>query len=54
MMHTETLNEQEQKLLEMIRTHSDPAKAFEIAITILIEFIKETNESRVLNQTRGS
>ena len=46
MMHTETLNEQEQKLLEMIRTHSDPAKAFEIAITILIEFIKENEREQ--------
>lgn len=46
MMHTEPLNEQEQKLLEMIRTHSDPVKAFEIAITILIEFIKENEREQ--------
>ena len=46
MMHTETLNEQEQKLVEMIRAHSDPAKAFEIAITILIEFIKENEKEQ--------
>lgn len=45
MENTQKLTENELELIELIRTAKDPAKAFEVAVTIILEFVKH-NESK--------
>lgn len=41
-----TLTENELELIEMIRTHQDPAHALETAINIIIAFIKDNEQKQ--------
>ena len=41
------MTDKERELIELIRNHSDPAKAFEVAVSVILDFLKRSESSSV-------
>jgi hypothetical protein len=41
------MTDKERELIELIRNHSDPAKAFEVAVSVILDFLKRSESISV-------
>lgn len=41
------MTDKERELIELIRNHSDPAKALEVAVSVILDFLKRSESISV-------
>lgn len=41
------MTDKERELIELIRNHSDPAKAIEVAVSVILDFLKRSESISV-------